>query len=714
VNANANQLLDRIAVVVRGNLPPGITPAYLDGFLHRHRPTLVSVLKRNLAARRRRQRPHLIEAPSEEWTASRRTAANLAAMRVAASTRPNQLTAADRKTLAGYSGWGGLSITKVASKFPTGFPVPEARGLIHEYYTASKVTDEVARVLRPLLPELAGPDGIVLTLEPSAGIGRFVRSLSGPGFESLRWNVIEWSDLSARMLQAIRPELAIYNGPFERWIREQGDEFNGRLNLVVANPPYGLRGASVTEDPVRAYREKQAYAYFLRRALDLLTPGGLGVFLVPAGFLTGRGARSVALRERVLKRHHLSAAYRLPSKLFPGAQLVTDLLFLRSRNGTFAEVQEEDRFVAEGRYFEQFPAHILGTETGKDAGDDDQTKQPRWGYQVVGEFTRLPDLVERPICESCAIRLDKPKTKSPRAGLSRSTKSSTDGLPAPLATAVALGLRVDTYLAALAAEDSREPELLWHELHEALTAWHKSHGNPWNHRKLRALVKKRNTGAERFLSAFEKSGKLISGLRTKPSYQPRYGGRPEDVVAQAEMLYRTARKLTASELLAFHRKQRGPLRTTDAVTDAMVEAGWAVDGERWDELLPMADYLSGHLWPRVDRALARGRKGDGVATAQGRRLLETIAPAVFDDIEGVSPRQGWVPLGLVQAWLSETLNGHYGNVELVRARGLVQVQGVEYERISKSYELSAESRWCIGWINHDKTVFRPKKRRDEC
>src|SRR5690606_37073262 len=25
----------------------------------------------------------------------------------------------------------------------------------------------------------------------------------------------------------------------------------------------------------------------------------------------------------------------------------------------------------------------------------------------------------------------------------------------------------------------------------------------------------------------------------------------------------------------------------------------------------------------------------------------------------------------------------------------------------------AEARWCIGWVNHDATVFRPKKRRDE-
>ena len=713
--AESEVLLDRLADAVRGNLPPGISPGYLDGFLRRHRPTLVSVLERNLAARRRRTPARLVEAPPEEWTASRRTAANLAAMRLAASTPPDAMTDADRRVLAGYSGWGGLSIERVAEQFPAGFPVPEVRGLIHEYYTPAKVTDEVARVVRPLLRDLAGAGNAVLTLEPSAGIGRFVRSLSGPGFESLRWNVVEWSELSARMLQAIRPDLAVFNGPFERWVREHGDEYAGRVNLVVANPPYGARGASVTEDPARAYREKQAYAYFLRRALDLLAPNGLGVFLVPSGFLSGGAARNQSLRAKVLLRQHLSAAYRLPSGIFPGAHLVTDLLFFRARGGQLTEVDDSDKFIAEGRYFEHFPAHILGTEVGRDAGEDDQTRKPRWGYQVVGEFTRLPDLVERQVCDTCVLRVEQPKaTPAPSStGVSRQVGADTRALSAPLAAAVALGLRVDAYLAAVSAEDSREPELLWHELHEALTAWLDAHGNPWANRKLRALVTKGVTGAERFLAAFEKSGKLIGGLRHQPVYKPRYGGRPDDVVAQAEMLYRTSRELTRGELLAFHKKQGGPLRTTDAVVEAMVEAGWAVDGDRWDRLLPMDDYLSGHLWPRADRALARGRKGDGIAAAQSRRLLETIAPAVFDDIEGVSARQGWIPLDMVQGWLSETLNGRYGAVELVRERGLVQVQGVDYERIGKSYELSAEARWCVGWINHDKTVFRPKKRREE-
>jgi hypothetical protein len=75
----------------------------------------------------------------------------------------------------------------------------------------------------------------------------------------------------------------------------------------------------------------------------------------------------------VLKRHHLAAAYRLPSAIFPGAMLVTDLLFFRARGGELAEVDEADRFILDGDYFREFPEAILGTEVGKDAGDDDQT-----------------------------------------------------------------------------------------------------------------------------------------------------------------------------------------------------------------------------------------------------------------------------------------------------------------------------------------------------
>ena len=750
MQASAEALFDRMSTLVGSNLPTGVSAAYYQGFVRRNRAQLVAILDRQLRARRTgirsvdpRPSGHTTTAPPDLWSASQRTAANLAAMRIAASKRPDEMSAQDRAMLATYSGWGGLSIQAVADKFPTGFPVPEPRGLIHEFYTPTKVVREVARVIQPHVLDLPRTDGVVLTLEPSAGIGRFVQAASGPGFEDLLWLVVEWSELSARMLQALRADVPVFNGPFERWVREHGAEYAGRLGLVLANPPYGQRGVSITEDPDRAYREKNAYAYFLRRSLDLLAPNGLGVFLVPAGFLTGTGAGQVALREKVLKRHHLAAAYRLPSAIFPGAMLVTDLLFFRARGGELAEVDDGDRFVLEGEYFRRYPEHVLGTEVGKDGGDDDQTKKPRWGYQVVGTFERLPDLVERPVCGACEIVREVvpfpgAKTRPPKGGMTRRLEQATKGLSEHAASAVALGLRVDRYLAALAAEASDEHVQLWPELVEALRAWTDKHGNPWASMDLRKLVQKGHVGAERFLTAFTKAGHLIPGLATKPTWTPRYAGKPDDVVALAEWVYRTHRACTLDDLAAAWPGSKGKAAVHARLSE-LLDAGWCLDGETFTDLVPESDYLTGNLWPKLDRAEAliaahagpavkldthrtepvvRDGKLWGVVPldrieVQARRLRDAIQPAVFDDIEGVSARQGWVPLAMVADWMSATLNQHYGEVDLVRKEGLVQVPHRDYDDLSDARELSSETRWCIGWINHDKTTFKPKKRKDE-
>jgi len=717
VQPRAAAILDHIAAAVRGHLPPSITPDYLDGFLLRNRPALLQVIERHLV-----DLPGVLDEsklPPEEWTAARRTQANLAAMKTAAAKQPQKMTAADKRVLAGYSGWGGLSIAAHKDEFPAGFPAPEERGLIHEYYTPSKVSAEIARVVRPMLAT-AGGNGSLLALEPAAGIGRLIRAASGKGWDRVKWLSVEYSELSGRMLAAIRPDLTLYLGPFERWVREYGDNYRGRINLVLANPPYGARGAAIADDPDRSYREKQAYAYFMRRALDLLVPNGVGVFLVPYGFLTGQGARNRSLRTKVLKRHHLSAAFRLPSRLFPGAELVIDLVFFRARGGELAEVLEEDQAILDGGYYELFPTHILGKEIGKARNETDQTAKPRWGYQVEGEFTKLPDVVERPLCTTCEIRRfttppvaegEPAPAKPARGGVTRRVEKSSK-LPPALATASALGMRVDGYLAALSAEDSEAPSLLWKELHDALTAWVEAHGNPWANTDLQKLVKRGDTGAERFLSAFERSGRVISGLARRPVFRPRYTGKPGDVVAQAEMLFRQHRQLTLSALADFHRKVGG--RTKPKRIQALLhKAGWALDGDAWDHLVPAEHYYTGHLWPRYDRSSERAKRGDAQAATQAKKLLAAIGQSVFEDIDGVSPRQGWIPLELVSQWLSQSLNRHYGDVVLTRKDGLVVPEGADYGQIRDTGLLAPEARWCIGWINHDKTEFRPRKRRDQ-
>ncbi|MBK7828635.1 Eco57I restriction-modification methylase domain-containing protein [Nannocystis sp.] len=251
----------------------------------------------------------------------------------------------------------------------------------------------------PLLAALAGHDGIVRAFEPSVGIGRLIREMgpprclvTDPRYKETRWTAVELSEVSAKMFAAMRPDVELFSMSLERWMSEHAARYQGTLGLVVANPPYGQRGEFALQDKHPDYQDRASYAYFMRRCLDLLVPRGLGVFVVPAGFLSGSQNRK--LRERVLLRHHLEVAFRLPSEgatgkdLFPGAHNVVDVLVWRARGGELREVDPRDAFILEGDYFKENAEHILGAEVQED-GDKSSPKKRR-RYAVVGDFTGFP------------------------------------------------------------------------------------------------------------------------------------------------------------------------------------------------------------------------------------------------------------------------------------------------------------------------------------
>jgi hypothetical protein len=645
----------------------------------------------------------MMSAP-EDWTAAERARANVAAMMLVAElTRsPRELTQADRETLRAYSGWGGLSLRKLAPRFPAGIPLPDDRQLIHDYYTPQIVCDAIAQAVAPLLPALAGQNGAVHALEPSAGIGRFISAFAehAPKKPVIQWQAVEYSKLSAALLQAYMPGLPVFVGPFERWVAENGDE---QFGLVMSNPPYGERGPAKTEDPERIYRGPvdDAWAYFLRRTLDLLEPGGLGVYVIPSAFLTGTADNQVDLRKLVLLRHHLAAAFRLPSGIFAGATahqernqvssaphvLNTDVLFFRARGGELAELDAEDQFIIDGDYYGAFPEHVLGQEYGGKLGKADNPRKDV-AYQVVGEFKGLPALVERPICTACRVQRIEPRRPRRRATVAAPMAIGAHWL----ASAASLGRRVRAFLADVARGDNELPALAWQELHTALTDWTRKYGAPSKQIEVLQMAQT-NDDVASFVSVFDKgSDKLIPALRTKPTWEPRYKGRPGDVVALADWTYRQKRALSRNDL--------GNLDLRP-----LFAAGWCED--RPGELVPAYDYYTGELWPKYDRARARADGGDAQAAAQASKLLDTIRPLLFDDIEGISPRQGWVPLDLIAEWAARFNIGGI-TPKLIRQDGLLQVEGFDYETLDrKEANLGIEMLNFLGWVNHHGGLFLP-------
>jgi hypothetical protein len=692
----------------RASIPPSIPLAYFDAFVVRMRPTLETIVGGFFERRQARRDQSL---PPESMTKASRTRRNLEAMRIVATRRPQDMNADERRAVLGYSGWGGLSIEAVMDQFPPGL-VPDDFALAHEFFTPPPVAGEISDIVCRYLPELAGFDGIVRALEPSVGIGRLIHPMgpprclvTDPRYKETQWTAVELSEVSAKMFAAMRPDVELYAMSLERWMSEHAARYQGRMSVVVSNPPYGGRGEYARQDKHPDYQERAAYAYFMRRCLDLLIPRGLGVFIIPAGFLSGSTNRS--LRERVLLRHHLEVAFRLPSEsttgkdLFPGAHNVVDVLFWRARGGELRQVDPGDGFILEGDYFKEHPAHILGTEVEEEAG------KKRHRYAVVGDFTGFPAFTPRPVCESCAITNLPTFEVTPVTTVTRDMGEDPGDAGDDLRQALNLGRRVDRYLALVAAEDPRATGL-WRELSEALQNLKRApalaahDGNPWRWPELRALAERRAL-AQRLLAAYQKTGELAPAVAQAPNIQPKFRAQPGDVLAQAEHLHRSRRHLTIDELEAFHKAQGGLLDRAFMVRQ-LLDKEWNLDGDDWDELVPSRAYLGGMLWPKYDRAAARAPT-DPQAEVQMRRLEGAMNLAVFEDIRDISPRQGWVPPALVSAWLSDTLNRRYGAITLLREGGTIQPEGSDYAKLGTSTALTPETLWCLGWMNHDFTLI---------
>lgn len=656
-------------------------------------------------------------------TASARAKANLLAMEIIATKTPGEIDDQDRERLLQYSGWGGLSIKKYKDRFPEGL-VPEWEGLINEYYTPSRLTEEVARVLRPLIGAMAR--GTPLSaVEPSAGIGRFINSLSEAGFESLQWEAVEFSKISARILAALRPDIKVTHGSFEEWVSENEKTVRGKVDVILANPPYGPRGSTAGFDnDAISEQEKRAYTYFLRRGLDLLGPGGLGVYLIPAGFMTSRSTEMRRVRDWILRRFHIGAAFRLPSELFPGANLVTDIIFFKARGGALVEIAEEDEALLEGRYFELHPNHILGEEVN--ANDSEQADEQaaslkgRWRYKIEGKFERFPEFQWRPICRGCKLQQDKKRSQGSRqVGRKMSVVQGEGAVP----EASALGLRVDRFLASFAA-GTEEASFLWSDLREGLHGWVTEYGAPKTQQGVLKGAKKGNTSLQRFLQAFESDGSLIEALEKKPVFYDEGDAQSaDDIERLAWALYRRqAGKVRLGELNQ-HNKVVGGFKDFQDVLEEIINEGWAVDGDAnhaadtW-LVMPPETYYTGELWPKYDRALGLEKAGYGWARIQKDRLLEAIGIIAIEAVDGISPHHGWIPLEIIQRWLNESLGSHYSSdLELFREHGVIQVEGIPYEDMPSmkrvEHLISRDQRDAIGWLNHDRNVFKPQGAKEE-
>lgn len=286
-----------------------------------------------------------------------RVAANLRAIAIV-----SRLETGTVFDLLAYSGWGGLgdAFDALPGSVRTGISREE---LIAAFYTPHFLAFEMARLAMRYAPRAQ------TVLDPAAGSGRLLFPLAAVG--GYRCIGIELQRTTAAVLRRWGETLnvRVIEGPFEKHFADVG-----RPDLVISNPPYGERA-------LRAYdrefaRTSRAHVYFLLRSTTLLAEGGVGVFLMPDGFLTGDMFQEA--RRAWLANAKLLEAWQLPADLFPGAKVNTSVLVFSRRATPWVAEDEE---IARGRYFALHPERVQGVSKGGGKG--------RWSLVRLGPASCL-------------------------------------------------------------------------------------------------------------------------------------------------------------------------------------------------------------------------------------------------------------------------------------------------------------------------------------
>ena len=169
-------------------------------------------------------------------------------------------------------------------------------------------------------------------LEPSCGIGKFLKYAP----KQARIEGYEINKYSAQIVQLLYPKAKIHNKSFEQLffngnIYLKGNFRTDPFQLVIGNPPYGSFSGKFAGMGEKKRTKAFTYdQYFLTRGLDLLSSGGLLIFIIPQSFLDN-GSKYMTLKERIANKSEFLEARRLPHGIFEHTEVGTDIVVFRKK-----------------------------------------------------------------------------------------------------------------------------------------------------------------------------------------------------------------------------------------------------------------------------------------------------------------------------------------------------------------------------------------------
>ena len=209
------------------------------------------------------------------------------------------------------------------------------------FYTPALVVREIAASLREA--------GIVpkRILDPSAGMGEFIRSFDTIAAEGHTTFGFEKDILTGQMLSALHPKDKIRIRGFE----EIETKLNGSFDVVSSNIPFGDVAVfdpvfSKTVESARKVARMSLHNYFFVKGVDMLREGGVLAFITSQGVMNAPSNEPI--REWLMNNSRLVSAVRLPNNLFSenaGTEVGSDLIVLQKQSDKTSLTEEEQRFI---------------------------------------------------------------------------------------------------------------------------------------------------------------------------------------------------------------------------------------------------------------------------------------------------------------------------------------------------------------------------------
>lgn len=164
-------------------------------------------------------------------------------------------------------------------------------------------------------------------LEPAAAIGHFYGLMPTQIRDKSTLTAVEKDTVSAQILEALYPEVSVFNSGFEDCHFE-----NNSFDLVIGNVPFG--DFKVYDSQNKDLSGFNIHNYFIGRSARLIRPGGLLALITTAGTLDASGK---AFRQKLFDEGiELAGAIRLPSSTFEanaGTEVTTDILLFQKKQG---------------------------------------------------------------------------------------------------------------------------------------------------------------------------------------------------------------------------------------------------------------------------------------------------------------------------------------------------------------------------------------------